>query len=169
MAIAPTIQEGSSTMDLESSAEPSSARLEPEVQPPQLTHSPQPSQPLQQTPNTTCTAETQNPTYAVLHSPAPPPPPPTLKSHQPAPLPKPTLTIDGLHRRFHNKPSPFKLDKKTRRRSAKRARNKAASATQSLSRFLNTALPAFSRFLAEMQPNWTVAVRLSRKFSKAAP
>jgi hypothetical protein len=64
----------------------------------------------------------------------------------------PILTIEDLHLRFHNKPSPFHLENKTSQRSIKRTRNKTASVTQSLSRFLASALPAFSRFLTEMQP-----------------
>ncbi|CAG7976745.1 unnamed protein product [Penicillium salamii] len=64
----------------------------------------------------------------------------------------PILTIEDLHRRFHNKPPPFKLENKISQRSTRQIRNNSASATQSLSRFLVSALPAFSRFLAEVQP-----------------
>ncbi|CAG8946996.1 unnamed protein product [Penicillium salamii] len=78
---------------------------------------------------------------------------PTYKPYQPvAPL-KFTLTIEDLHCCFHNKPPPFKDDKKTRNHLANRACNKRASAIHSLVRFLHSALPAFSRFLSEMQPN----------------
>ena len=65
-----------------------------------------------------------------------------------------TLTIEDLYRRYHNKPSPFKFGKKTSKSSADRARarNKNATATQSLTKFLISALPAFSQLLSEMQP-----------------
>ncbi|CAG8184219.1 unnamed protein product [Penicillium nalgiovense] len=129
--------------DLESPAESSPARLETEpLAPRPATYPPQPIQP---TPTTTSPPKCQQRTYAsVLQQPTRSSPPPTTRP-QPTP-PNPTLTIEELRRRFHNKPSPFKLEKR------KKKRPKTVSAAQSLSRFLNSALPAFSRFLVEIQP-----------------
>ncbi|KAJ6059924.1 hypothetical protein N7444_002856 [Penicillium canescens] len=112
----------------------------------------QPPQPLYSTPPVTSTPD-QQPTYAsVLQRPKPCLSHPTSNTYQSVPSPKRTLTIEDLYRRFHNKPSPFQLNKKTRKSSASRTRNQKASASQSLARFLISALPAFSRLLAEMQP-----------------
>lgn len=101
----------------------------------------------------TFSPQNQQTTYAsVLQRPVtsiPQPTPPVQEPFLPA---NPILTIEDLHLRFHNKPSPFHLENKTSQRSIKRTRNKTASVTQSLSRFLASALPAFSRFLTEMQP-----------------
>ena len=129
--------------DLESPAESSPARLETEpLAPRPATYPPQPIQP---TPTTTSPPKCQQRTYAfVLQQLTRSSPPPTTRP-QPTP-PNPTLTIEELRRRFHNKPSPFKLEKR------KKKHPKTVSAAQSLSRFLNSALPAFSRFLVEIQP-----------------
>ncbi|KAJ5337389.1 uncharacterized protein N7506_005411 [Penicillium brevicompactum] len=128
--------------------------------PPTLLPQPQLSQqagsphPLQLAQTATSPPQLQKPTYASVIQRAPTSSAqPTSKTHQPAPPFKFTLTIEDLHRRFHNKPPPFKDDKKTRKHPANRARNKPASETHSLARFLHSALPAFSRFLSEMQPN----------------
>jgi hypothetical protein len=128
--------------DLETPAELPPARLdsEPSAQRP-ATCPPQPTQPTK----STSPPKHQQRTYAsVLQQPTTSSPQPTTKPHSTPP--KPTLTIEDLYRRFHNKPSPFKLEK------SKRKRPRTASAAQSLTRFLNSALPAFSRFLVEMQP-----------------
>jgi hypothetical protein len=65
-------------------------------------------------------------------------------------LPNPYSQLK-IFTRFYNKPSPFELEKTRRKRPANQTHNKTASAVKSLSRFLNSALPAFSRFLVEMQ------------------
>ncbi|CAI7668020.1 unnamed protein product [Penicillium crustosum] len=110
--------------------------------------------PLQLAQTATSPPQPQKPTYASVIQHAPTSlAQPTPKTHQPASPLKSTLTIEDLHRRFHNKPPPFKDEKKTRKQSANLARNKPASATHSLARFLHSALPAFSRFLSELQPN----------------
>ncbi|KAJ5768152.1 hypothetical protein N7533_000735 [Penicillium manginii] len=121
----------------------------PEPQLPPTSHAPQPHQTI---PSVTSSHQNQQKTYAsVLRRPAtsiPLPNPPVQKPTLPA---NPILTIDDLHRRFHNKLSPFQVENKSSQRSIKRSR-KSASATQSLSKFLASTLPAFSRFLTEMQP-----------------
>lgn len=68
----------------------------------------------------------QQPTYAsVLQRPGPSLPQPTSKIYQPlSSSPQRSFTIEDLYRRrFHNKPSPFQLNKKTSKSSARRARN----------------------------------------------
>ncbi|KAJ5413790.1 hypothetical protein N7509_000417 [Penicillium cosmopolitanum] len=112
----------------------------------------QPPQPLHAISPATSTPN-QQPTYAsVLQRPKPSLPQPTPKRYQTAPPPKYTLTIDDLYRRFHNKPSPFQLNKKTSKSSARQARNRNSFTTQCLTKFLISALPALSQLLAEMQP-----------------
>ncbi|KAJ5471516.1 hypothetical protein N7530_008873 [Penicillium desertorum] len=144
-----------STMNIDTAPEQSTTIPEPGPQQPQPTCSSevsQPPQPLYSTPPVTSTPD-QQPTYAsVLQRPKLCLPQPTSNTYQSVPSPKRTLTIEDLYRRFHNKPSPFQLNKKTSKSSASRARNKKASASQSLARFLISALPVFSRLLAEMQP-----------------
>ncbi|KUM55337.1 hypothetical protein ACN42_g11978 [Penicillium freii] len=144
-----------STMNIDIAPEQSTTIPEPGPQQPQPTCSSevsQPPQPLYSTPPVTSTPD-QQPTYAsVLQRPKLCLPQPTSNTYQSVPSPERTLTIEDLYRRFHNKPSPFQLNKKTSKSSASRARNKKASASQSLARFLISALPAFSRLLAEMQP-----------------
>ena len=129
-----TIVEDRPNTNLDSCAKPSFVILDSEPQPPRPTSSPQPLQP---TPAITSPPSSPQPTYASV-----------LRHHT---ISKPQST--HLHRRFHDKPPPLQLEKKTRKRSANRTCNKTASVTESLSRFLISALPAFSRFLAEMQPN----------------
>ncbi|KAJ5106864.1 hypothetical protein N7456_003539 [Penicillium angulare] len=110
---------------------------------------PQPAYPPQppQSTSTVTPSLRRQPTYtSILQQPTTPKPQLKPTSHQSVHRPKPTLTIEDLHRRFHNKPSPFELEKRKKKRS------KTTSAAQSLSKFLNSALPAFSRYLAEMQP-----------------
>ena len=126
---------------------PVTTNLEPQL--PRPTCSPQLLQP---TPIIISSPHNQQPTYASILQHPVSSPQSTPKPDKPVPPTIPTLTVEDLHRRFHNKPSPFQLEKKRSQRSKKRTRNKAASATQSLSRFLASALPAFSRFLTEMQP-----------------
>ncbi|KAF3399780.1 hypothetical protein F1880_008378, partial [Penicillium rolfsii] len=59
------------------------------------------------------------PTYAsVLQHPTTTSPQPILRTREPVPPTRPILTMEDLHRRFHNKPSPFQLESKTRKRSA---------------------------------------------------
>ena len=124
--------------------------IDPEPQQPPTAHSPQPHQTI---PSITSSPQNQQTTYtSVLQQPItsiPRPTPPVQEPFLPA---NPTLTIEDLHIRFHHKPSPFQVENKTSQRSTKRTRNKTASVTQSLSRFLASTLPAFSRFLTEMQP-----------------
>jgi hypothetical protein len=95
---------------------------------------------LQPTPTITSPKCQQRTNASVLQQPTRFSPPP-----RPTP-PNPTLTIEELRRRFHNKPSPFEIEER------KHKRPKTVAAAQSLSRFLDSALPAFSRFLVEMQP-----------------
>ncbi|CAI7624702.1 unnamed protein product [Penicillium manginii] len=129
--------------DLETSAELPPARLESVPLAPRPTTVP--PQSIQPTPKTTSLPTSQQQTYAsVLQQPTTSSPPPTTRP-QSLP-PNSPRTIEELRRRFHNKPSPFELEKR------KKKRQKTTSAAQSLSRFLNSALPAFSRFLVEMQP-----------------
>ncbi|KAJ5642278.1 hypothetical protein N7490_006278 [Penicillium lividum] len=136
--------------NLDCRSNPLPAIIDPEPQQPPTSHSPQLHQ---TTPSITSLAPNQQTTYAsVLQRPVtsiPQPTPPVQEPFLPA---NPILTIEDLHLRFHNKPSPFQLENKTSQRSIKRTRNKTASITHSLSRFLASALPAFSRFLTEMQP-----------------
>lgn len=152
-----------STMNIDTATEQSTTIPEPGPQQPQPTRSPEISQPPPQPPqppqslhSTSPAPPTpdQQPTYAsVLQRPGPSLPQPTSKIYQPVPSSsKRTLTIEDLHRRFDNKPSPFQLNKKTSKSSARRARNKNASATQSLTKFLISTLPALSQLLAETQP-----------------
>jgi hypothetical protein len=118
--------------------------------PPPPTYSPQPLCP---TPTTIPLPKSHQPTYAsILRQPTKTFPQSIPKTQVPVTSTGPTLTIEDLHHRFHNKPSPFQLRDKRNQRANKRTRNKTASATQSLSKFLASALPAFSRFLTEMQP-----------------
>ncbi|KAF2999989.1 hypothetical protein E8E15_000604 [Penicillium rubens] len=132
--------------NLDCRSHPLPAIIDPEPQQPPTAHSPQPHRTM---PSITSSSQNQRTTYAsVLQRPVTSTPPvqePFLPAY-------PILTIEDLHLRFHNKPSPFQLENKTSQRSIKRTRNKPASVTQSLSRFLASALPAFSRFLTEMQP-----------------
>ncbi|CAG8878842.1 unnamed protein product [Penicillium nalgiovense] len=136
--------------NLDYRSNPLPAIIDPEPQQPPTAHSPQPHQTI---PSITSSPQNQQTTYAsVLQRPVtsiPQPTPPVQEPFLPA---KPILTIEDLHLRFHNKPSPFQLENKTSQRSIKRTRKKTASVTQSLSRFLASTLPAFSRFLTEMQP-----------------
>ncbi|CAI7639595.1 unnamed protein product [Penicillium pancosmium] len=141
-----------SIMNIDTTPEEATTIPEPGPQQSQPTCSSQPPQPLYATSPITSTPD-QQPTYAsVLQHPTPSLPQPTLQTYQSAPSPKYTLTIEDLYRRFHNKPSPFQLNKKTSKSSARRARKKNAFTTQSLTKFLISALPAFSQLLAEMQP-----------------
>ncbi|CAI7635288.1 unnamed protein product [Penicillium discolor] len=135
-----------SNLSIQCQASPAATltRLPPTLDPqPQPQPQPQPSQqgssphPLRPAQTAISPPQLRKPTYASVIQNAPTSlEEPTPKTHQPAPPLKSTLTIEDLHRRFHNKPSPFKDDKKTRKFPANRA-----------------TLPAFSRFLAEMQPN----------------
>ncbi|KAJ5778502.1 hypothetical protein N7520_001748 [Penicillium odoratum] len=146
----PTTAQKPSNSNPESRAQATLATTDPEPQQPPTAHSPQPHQ---TTPSITSSPQTKQTTYAsVLQRPVtsiPQPTPPVQEPFLPA---KPILTIEDLHLRFHNKPSPFQLENETSQRPLKRTRNKTASVTQSLSRFLASALPAFSRFLTGMQP-----------------
>jgi hypothetical protein len=118
--------------------------------PPPPTYSPQPLRP---TPTTTPLPKSHQPTYAsILRQLTTTFPQSIPKTQVPVTSTGPILTIEDLHHRFRNKPSPFQLKDKRNQRANKRTRNKTASATHSLSKFLASALPAFSRFLTEMQP-----------------
>ncbi|KAJ5240686.1 uncharacterized protein N7469_002277 [Penicillium citrinum] len=122
-----------STMNIDTATEQSN--LKPGPQQPQSTCSseisqlppPQPPQPPQSLHSTSPAPPTPNqqPTYAsVLQRPGPSLPQPTSKIYQPlSSSPQRTLTIEDLYRSFHNKPSPFQLNKKTSKSSARRARN----------------------------------------------
>ncbi|KAL7648963.1 hypothetical protein ACMYSQ_012642 [Aspergillus niger] len=164
---ASVVPEESSTVVIDSVAAQSSITLEPDTQQPQSACSPevcQPLQPLQppetsQPPHSTITtssAQDQRRTYAsVLQRPKPSLPQSSSEPYQSAPsTKKPTriLSIEDLYRRFHNRPSPFISDKKPSKLSARRARNRNTFATQTLTRFLISALPTLSQLLAEIQP-----------------
>jgi hypothetical protein len=154
-APASILLEESSTMNVDSATEQSPTILESEPQQPPPTCSSKTSQPPRflHSASTATSSRRPQPTYAsVLQCAKSSLPQPNSKAYQSPPSLKHALTIEDLYHRFHNKPSPFKLDKKTSKRSGHRARNKNASATQSLTRFLFSALPAFSQLLAEMQP-----------------
>lgn len=145
----PTTAEKPSNSSLDSHTQPLSTITDPESHLPPSSYSPQPLHP---TPIITFPPNSHQPTYAsVLRHPTTTSPQPISKPREPTLHTRPILTIEDLHRRFHNKPSPFQLETQTRKRSA-RTRNKTVSTTKSLSRFLTSALPALSRFLAEMQP-----------------
>ncbi|OKP09476.1 hypothetical protein PENSUB_5172 [Penicillium subrubescens] len=145
--VPPTAEEYSN----DSRARPPSNTTDPESRLPPPTVSPQPPHP---TPSITTLPLSHQPTYAsVLQHPTTTSPRSIPRTREPVPPTRPILTIEDLHRRFYNKPSPFQLESKTRKRSASQIRKKPVSATKSLSKFLTSALPAFSRFLAEMQPN----------------
>ncbi|CAI7620097.1 unnamed protein product [Penicillium manginii] len=138
------------TIENNTYTQPPSTTSDPEPQLPPTAHSPQPHQTI---PSVTSSPQNQRKTYAsVLQRPATSVPQPIPLIQEPTLPAKPILTIEDLHHRFHNKPSPFQIDNKASQHSIKRTRNKSASATQSLSKFLASALPAFSRFLTEMQP-----------------
>lgn len=108
------------SLNVDSLAEPSPTRPPPE----QVCS----SRPFQPTPTTISSSQSQQPTYAaVLQHPTSTSSQSAPNTHQSAPPPNTTLTIDDLHRRFHNKPSPFELDKKIRKRPAKQVSKKAAS------------------------------------------
>jgi hypothetical protein len=144
-----TTAEKYSNANLDSRAQPLSTTTDPESHLPPPTYSPQPPY---TTPTITFPLNSHQPTYAsVLRHPVTNSPQLISKPREPIIPTRPILTMEDLHRRFHNKPSPFQLETKTRKRSA-RTRNKTVSATKSMSRFLTSALPALSRFLAEMQP-----------------
>jgi hypothetical protein len=152
---APILPDEPSTMNIDTAAGQSTTISETwpqQSQPTSSSEASQPPQPLHVTSPATSTPD-QQPTYAsVLQRPKPSLPQPTPKIYQTPPSPKYTLTIEDLYRHFHNKPSPFQLNKRTSKSSARRARNKNSFATQSLTKFLISALPAFSQLLAEMQP-----------------
>lgn len=145
-----TTAEECSNENLNSRVHPPSATINPK------SHSPPPTyttKPLRPTPTTTRPPQSHQPTYAsVLRHPTTTLHPSIPKNRNPVPSTGPILTIEDLHHRFHNKPSPFQLKDRGNQRANKRSRNNTASATQSLSRFLASALPAFSRFLTEMRP-----------------
>ncbi|KAJ5325116.1 uncharacterized protein N7506_008218 [Penicillium brevicompactum] len=146
----PTAIEKSSNTIVHSCAQPPSATIDSELQTPPPTYSPQPPQSI---PSITYSPPTKQTTYASVLQQSITNTPQSASSTQKPILPtEPILTIEDLHRRFHNKPPPSQLENKTSQRSTKQNLNNSASATQSLSRFLVSALPAFSRFLAEMQP-----------------
>ena len=108
--------------------------------------------PLQPTPIIISSHHNQRPIYISILQYPNISPQSTPKPDKSVPPTISTLTIKDFHRRFHNKLSPFQIDKKLSQRSMKRTRNKTASTTQSLSRLLASALSAFSWFLTEMQP-----------------
>jgi hypothetical protein len=138
--------------NLDSGAQPLSATTDPESHLSPLTYSPQPPYP---TPTITFTPYSHQPTYAyasVLRYLTTTSPQSISKTREPVLSTRPIVAMADLHRRFHKKQSPFQLETKTRKRLASRRGNKTVSVTKSLPRFLTSALPAFSRFLAEMQP-----------------
>ncbi|KAL2782965.1 hypothetical protein BJX66DRAFT_319372, partial [Aspergillus keveii] len=61
------------------------------------------------------------------------------------------LTIDDLYNRFHNKPSPFTLTDTNHHHSAISKHKQISTATNALSNFLRSALPAFTGFLSDIQ------------------
>lgn len=101
------------------------------------------------------------PTYAsVLQNPHRSQPPtqpeltPTTKAYRSRSSPTPTatstpiLTVEDLRTRFHNKPSPFKLAGVNQRYTNRD--HLSTIATEALSNFLLSALPAFSGFLSDI-------------------
>ncbi|CAG8018017.1 hypothetical protein DTO013E5_10231 [Penicillium roqueforti] len=146
----PTTRVECPNSNVHSRAQPSSATIDSELQTPPPIYSPQPPQPM---PSIISSPLTQQTTYSsVLQQSIPVTSQSASPTQEPILPAAPILTIEDLHRRFHNKPPPFKLENKISQRSTRQIRNNSASATQSLSRFLVSALPAFSRFLAEVQP-----------------
>lgn len=63
--------------------------------------------------------------------------------HSTPPTPTPTLTVEELRNRFHNKPSPFKL---AAHQMPTNCDHFTAVATEALSNFLLSAIPAFRDF-----------------------
>ncbi len=99
-------------INLEAPVESPPTRLEPG--PPVSRSTTCPPLHIQSTPNTTSTPQYQQQTYAsVLQQPTTSSPQPTPRP-QPTP-PNPTLTIEDLRRCFHNKPSPFNLERKEKK------------------------------------------------------
>ncbi|KAJ5982442.1 hypothetical protein N7451_012542 [Penicillium sp. IBT 35674x] len=80
---------------------PLPATIDPEPQRPRPTRSPQPLQP---TPIIISSPHNEQPTYASILQHPTSSPQPTPKPDKPVPPTIPTLTIEDLHRRFHNKP-----------------------------------------------------------------
>ncbi|KAJ5701416.1 hypothetical protein N7488_008964 [Penicillium malachiteum] len=154
---------GTLNANFDTSEETSSTALDRAPQQRQSAYLPQPSQPPQPTSTVTPSLRRQSTYASVLQQPTTPKPQPKPRFHQSVHPPKPTLTIQDLHRRFHNKPSPFELEKRRKKRS------RTVSAAQSLSKFLNSALPAFSRYLAEMQskPDTCYPSHSQFKYSRA--
>jgi hypothetical protein len=145
-----TIAEKCPNGNLNSRVHPPSATINPKPRSPPPTYTTHPPRP---TPTTTPPPESHQPTYAsVLRHPTTTLQQSIPKNRNPVRSTGPILTIEDLYHRFHNKPPPFQRKDRRNQRTNKRTRNKTASATQSLSRFLASALPAFSRYLTEMQP-----------------
>ena len=146
-----TTAEKCSNANLDSYTQPLSATTDLESHLPPPTYSPQPPRPTP--PTITSSPHSHQPTYAsVLRHPTTTSPQSISKAREPVLSARPVLTMEDLHRRFHNKLSPFQLEPISRKHPASQTRKKPISATKSLSRFLTSALPAFSRFLADMQP-----------------
>jgi hypothetical protein len=125
---------------------------------------------LRSPPTSTNNIVTARPTHAsVLKTPPKPQPQPELRSppstpRSPSPFsskartpqsrpssPTPTLTLADLHERFHNKPPPFERTEFDQQNLDTPQYDLAARATKSLSKFLVSALPAFTRYLLDMQ------------------
>ena len=62
-----------------------------------------------------------------------------------------TLTIEDLYKRFHNRPSPLNSTQFKNQHTDSPRYQLSLAATDSLSKFLSLALPAFTRFLTDIQ------------------
>lgn len=71
-------------------------------------------------------------------------PDPKYRPNQASPISTPTLTVEDLRNRFHNKPSPFKLA--GAHQMPTNRDHLTAVASEALSNFLLSALPAFRDF-----------------------
>jgi hypothetical protein len=73
---------------------------------------------------------------------------PTTQTHRNS---SSTLTIGDLYKRFHNSPSPLNLVRFDTQHIDSPQYQLSLAATNSLSKFLLSALPAFTRFLSDIQ------------------
>ncbi|KAL2838686.1 hypothetical protein BJX68DRAFT_248700 [Aspergillus pseudodeflectus] len=76
---------------------------------------------------------------------------PSTLSPTRSPIQSPTLTVDDLYSHFHNKPSPFTSADSNNHYFAISQHKLVSTATNALSNFLLSALPAFTGYLSNMQ------------------
>ncbi|KAJ5135362.1 uncharacterized protein N7515_004640 [Penicillium bovifimosum] len=123
-AIGENFSNNSSNTNLDSFTQSPSPTTDREPQIAPLAYSPQPPPPPRRQPNPPATSpQNQQPTYASVLQQSVASTPGSIPSMQkPITSAKPAksvITIEDLHRRFHNKPSPFQLDDKPKQRATK--------------------------------------------------